>query len=250
MKIMKSTIVKILFLPSMKRLLSISLICLWASGMALSGTKQIHVEELYDTYRARYLAPLSTEKQIEILSKTQSALAQYSQRSTLSQPVRDVVAYLEHLFCHTQSLLTGYYCQDNYQPESILTMDKNKLSLTQIRSLLIAEHSKRRIERGFSALTESEILDTIAQEYATQLCGADEITHTLNGSTLEERFAHGGYDYVWGGENLGLGQENIMELLDQLTTSIHHRENMYQAEFREIGVGQCNSIWVLNYGSR
>lgn len=41
-----------------------------------------------------------------------------------------------------------------------------------------------------------------------------------------------------------------MELLDQLTTSIHHRENMYQEEFQEIGIGQCDAIWVLNYGSR
>lgn len=53
----------------MKRLLTLSLICLWASGMALSGTQQVRVEELYDTYRAKYLAPLSNEKQIEVLAK-------------------------------------------------------------------------------------------------------------------------------------------------------------------------------------
>lgn len=41
-----------------------------------------------------------------------------------------------------------------------------------------------------------------------------------------------------------------MELLDQLTTSIYHRENMYQEEFREIGIGQCDMIWVLNYGAQ
>jgi len=40
-----------------------------------------------------------------------------------------------------------------------------------------------------------------------------------------------------------------MEVLDQLTTSIHHRENMYQEKFEEIGVGQCDHIWVLNYGT-
>lgn len=147
MKVIKSTIGKIFFLPSMKRLLTLSLICLWASGMALSGTQQVRVEELYDTYRAKYLAPLSNEKQIEVLAKTQSALSQYKQRPTLSQPVRDMISYLEHLFCHTQSLLTGYYCQDSYRPESLLTLDKDSLSLNQIRNLLIQEHSKRRTER-------------------------------------------------------------------------------------------------------
>ena len=161
-----------------------------------------------------------------------------------------MVSYLEHLFCHTQSLLTGYYCQDNYFPASLLTTHKKELSITQIRDILTEEHSRRRLERSLGELTQSEVLNTIAQNYALELCNAGEITHTLNGSTLEKRYTDGNYDYIWGGENLGLGQENVMELLDQLTTSIHHRENMYQGEFEEIGIGQCDTIWVLNYGSR
>ena len=39
-----------------------------------------------------------------------------------------------------------------------------------MRSLLIEEHSRRRIERGLGALKESETLNTIAQKYATELC--------------------------------------------------------------------------------
>lgn len=234
----------------MKRFIFIATILFFTGVEALSGAAQVRVEALYDMYRKQYLAPVSTERQIEILSKTQVALDQYKKRPSLSQPARDIISYLEHLFCHTQSLLTGYYCEDNYHPVSPLTKNKNELTLSQIRNLLTQEHSKRRVERGLSTLTRSTTLDAIAQSYALELCAVGEITHTLNGSTLQMRFQAGNYDYTWGGENLGLGQESIMELLDQLTTSIYHRENMYQEEFRELGIGQCGNIWVLNYGTQ
>lgn len=181
----------------MKHFLGLLLIIISLSTLALSGTKQEHVETLYDRYRAQYLAPFSTEKQVEILSKTQKALAQYLQRPTLSTPVREMVLYLEHLFCQTKSLLTGNYCENNYQPSSLLTTNKNQLSLAQIRVLLIREHTKRRIERNLGALADSETLNIIAQDYAEKLCQAGEITHTLNGSTLEQRYEIGQYDYIW-----------------------------------------------------
>jgi uncharacterized protein YkwD len=234
----------------MKRLIIIASILFFAGTEALSGSAQIRVEALYDKYRKQYLAPVTTEKQIQILSKTQWALSQYKKRPSLSQPAREIISYLEHLFCHTHSLLTGYSCEHNYHPSSLLTKNKNELTLSEIRVLLTEEHSRRRIERGLNKLTHSETLDTIAQKYALELCAAWEITHTLNGSTLETRFQNGDYEYTWWGENLGLGQESIMELLDQLTTSIYHRENMYQSEFRELGIGQCDNIWVLNYGTQ
>lgn len=118
-------------------------------------------------------------------------------RATVTKPVRDMVSYLQHLFCHTESLLGGYYCQDSYHPESLLTTSKDALNLSQIRYLLAQEHSRRRMERGYSHLAQSETLHAIAQEYALKLCEAGEITHTLNGSTLEQRYRDGGYEYSW-----------------------------------------------------
>lgn len=109
-----------------------------------------------------------------------------------------MVSYLEHLFCHTKSLITGYYCEDNYYTPTLLTTNKKDLTLTQMRDLLIEEHSRRRIERGLGTLKQSEILNTIAQRYATELCKTGEITHTLNGSTLGQRYKDGNYKYTWG----------------------------------------------------
>lgn len=55
----------------MKQLIIIACILFFAGAEALSGSAQIRVEALYDMYRKQYLAPVSTEKQIEILSKAQ-----------------------------------------------------------------------------------------------------------------------------------------------------------------------------------
>lgn len=55
----------------MKRLIIIASILFFAGTEALSGSAQIRVEALYDKYRKQYLAPVTTEKQIQILSKTQ-----------------------------------------------------------------------------------------------------------------------------------------------------------------------------------
>jgi len=40
-------------------------------------------------------------------------------------------------------------------------------------------------------LTPSDTLNSIAQKYALELCAVGEITHTLNGSTLKQRYDDG-----------------------------------------------------------
>ena len=233
----------------MKKIIALLCLCMSVSSFALDGLVQAKVEKAFDTLKMRFLDPLPTDQQSKKIQQIQKMVDGLVSKSTISSDQKDILTYFNHLLCEGESIIDGMVCQDNYTPPSQLTASKDTLTLDQIRKLLIAEHSQRRLDRGFSALTESTTLDTIAQNYALALCKAGYITHELNGSTLEKRFQDAGYVYSWGGENLGSGQNTIAEILDQLTTSIHHRENMYQPEFREIGVGQCDSTWVLDYGT-
>lgn len=181
----------------MKKLLLLISILLPISLFALSGIEEVGVESLYDTYRTRYLEPLPTnEQKITKLDQTQTLLDQYADRPTISAKLKDQVGYLSHLFCHTRSLFAQEFCIDDYRRESILTRSKDNLTIDEIRSLLASEHSRRRVERNLSKLTLSSKLNTIAQNYAEKLCDAGEITHTLNGSTLAERYHDGKYDYM------------------------------------------------------
>lgn len=117
------------------------------SAHALNGVEQSKIELIYDIYREKHLETISREKQIETLKKIDPALSQYKTRPNITPIGHEIVTYLQHLLCHTQSLLTGDYCKDGYHPASILTTNKKDLTLTQIRNLLIQEHSRRRIDR-------------------------------------------------------------------------------------------------------
>lgn len=218
--------------------------------LALDGYSQIRMEKIFDNYKTRFIDGRSSEEQASRMQKIQKALQAYQKNTRVSEIGKMMFAYLSHLFCEAESIVDGMVCRDNYVTDSTLTTSKDTLTLSNIRTILIAEHSKRRIDRGLSILTESNTLNNIAQNYANALCTAGYISHELNGSTLEQRYKDGGYAYDIGGENLWSGQVNIAQILDQLTTSIHHRDNMYEPDFREIGVGQCQDIWVINYGTQ
>lgn len=182
----------------MKKLLLLASIMLPLSLFALIGTEEVKVETLYDVYRANYLEPLSSDElRVQKLSQTQTLLDQYANRPSVSLKLKEQINYLSHLFCHTRSLFAQELCIDNYRPESVLTRSKDNLTIDQIRALLGYEHSRRRVERNLSKLTLSSGLNTIAQNYAEKLCAAGEITHTLDGSTLSQRYQDGNYDYVW-----------------------------------------------------
>lgn len=142
----ESTIEKNTLLPNMKHFLILILLGA-VSAHALDGVAQSKVELIYDIYRERHLETTSKDIQVQTLKKIDTALSQYKIRPTITPIGREIVTYLQHLLCHTQSLLTGSYCKDGYYPESILTTNKKNLALTQIRNLLIAEHSRRRIDR-------------------------------------------------------------------------------------------------------
>lgn len=101
---------------------------------------------------------------------------------------KEIFAYFQHLLCEAESVIDGSSCNDNYIPSGPLTIEKSNFSLTQIRNYLIAEHSNRRIARNLGPLSESSVLDNIAQKYALNLCQAGYITHELNGSVLEQRY--------------------------------------------------------------
>lgn len=101
--VIESTIEEILFLPNMKRFLALVSLFFIISAQALSGANQVKVEWLYDTYRARYLKPLTAAQQVETLTRITSALETYKNKPTVNTSLRDMITYLQHLFCHTKS---------------------------------------------------------------------------------------------------------------------------------------------------
>jgi uncharacterized protein YkwD len=118
------------------------------------------------------------------------------QKKTLTTTRREVLTYLNHMFCMTRSLTEGILCRDQYHDtDSALMREKDTMSEQEVRSVLLQEHNIRRKNRNLAELSPSKTLDAIAQKYALKLCKVGTISHGLNGSTLSQRYNEGNYDY-------------------------------------------------------
>jgi uncharacterized protein YkwD len=213
---------------------------------ALSWNEQIKMEKIFDTFKEKHLAWKTETEQLIKLNTVMKAL-ELSKKKYHS--IQSSISYLTYLLCQERSIQASIICPIEYHPKSLYTTSVTDLTLHEVRTRLIEEHNHRRNQRWLSELASNLKLHNIAQNYALKLCDAGEITHTLGGSLLENRYEDGGYEYIMWWENLAQGQDNIMETLDQLTTSLYHRENMYRKGFSEIGIWYCDNIWVINYGT-
>lgn len=128
---------------SMKKTLLLSLI-LTLNSYGLSGALEIRTEKLYDTFMAQTSASTVSKS----LEKITNQIKLQLQKTSLSTTRRDVLGYLEHMFCMTRSLTEGVLCHDNYHnPQSDIMKEKSTLSLDELRSILITEHNTRRKNR-------------------------------------------------------------------------------------------------------
>ncbi len=156
----------------MKKILIALLLSLYASAFALDGLAQARIEKVWDIYRERYLDGTSTEQQSIKIKQTQELIQNYRNLPTTPAARGEIFAYFQHLLCEAESVIDGASCNDGYIPAGPLTIEKDSLTLTQIRNYLITEHSNRRVARNLGPLTESTLLDNIAQKYALELCQA------------------------------------------------------------------------------
>ena len=163
---------KSLLLLPMKKIIALLLISLSVTVSGLDGLEQARIERVYDIYRERYIAGKSTEEQSHAIQQTQMLVQNYRDMPTTPPARKEIFAYFQHLLCEAESVIDGTECQDTYITPGILTIAKDNLILAQIRTYLIKEHSDRRVARNLGPLTESTILDAIAQKYALDLCQA------------------------------------------------------------------------------
>ncbi len=172
----------------MKKIIAIILVSFSLTTFGLDGLSQARIEKVWDIYRERYLEGKSTEEQSVKIKQTQNLIQSYRDLPTTPSTTKEIFAYFQHLLCEAESVIDGSSCEDSYNPTGPLTIEKSNFSLAQIRNYLITEHSNRRVARNLGPLSESSVLDNIAQKYALDLCQAGYITHELNGSVLEQRY--------------------------------------------------------------
>jgi uncharacterized protein YkwD len=110
-------------------------------------------------------------------------------------------------------------------------------------------HNDARSIRGLRMLELSHALCRVAQEYAQLLDITDDPSHTVGGTTIQERLA---------GNSMRACAENIawsgalvsdIDLFYQWMRSPNHAVKIL-GNYQEIGIGQCGIYWVVVFVAR
>lgn len=112
-----------------------------------------------------------------------------------------------------------------------------------------------RSRAGLDPLEHDQTLENQATRYACEMIQYDFFAHVnpVTGSTLRDRAAEFGYDYVAIGENLAAGQSSPAQVMADWMSSPGHRENILSPHFTELGIGirsggRYGTYWVQEFG--
>jgi uncharacterized protein YkwD len=135
-----------------------------------------------------------------------------------------------------QSYLPGPL--SNINPETELISD-----LTQQE--IIDSTNEKRIAAGLPKLTENSKLNASAEKKVDDMFALQYFEHdSPNGKDVGDLTKEAGYEYVYVGENLALGNfENSESMVVAWMNSPGHRANIENARFMEIGVSVKKGIY-------
>lgn len=118
-----------------------------------------------------------------------------------------------------------------------------------------------RAKQGIPPLTYQGKLETSAQAHADDMLARAYFSHeNPEGERSVHRIKRTGYGVVDTnacncsyrvalGENIAKGQQSVEQVIREWMASPTHREAMLSKDYKEIGVGVTEDIWVLNFGA-
>lgn len=114
-----------------------------------------------------------------------------------------------------------------------------------LKSKIIEETNKQRIENGLSALAENAQLSNAAAAKANDMFDKQYFEHiSPTGTGPGELVSNYGYEYLVTGENLILGNfKDEAEMLDNWMKSPGHRANILNGSYSEIGVSVIKGVY-------
>jgi uncharacterized protein YkwD len=97
--------------------------------------------------------------------------------------------------------------------------------------------NKERMERGMDVLTESELLDKVAQKKLEDMINNDYFAHiSPEGIDPWQWFFDAGYDFAYAGENLATEYTDVIDQHNAWMNSPKHRKNILDERFTHTGV--------------
>jgi uncharacterized protein YkwD len=107
---------------------------------------------------------------------------------------------------------------------------------------LLSETNAKRAENAKATLTLSQKLNSSAQSKCEDMVAKDYWSHDAPDGTPPWKFFKAvNYSYSIAGENLAYGFFDTKDVVNGWMNSPTHRENMLNADYKEIGFGVCKS---------
>jgi uncharacterized protein YkwD/Mg-chelatase subunit ChlD len=126
--------------------------------------------------------------------------------------------------------------------------------------------NQERVREGLPPLKASPQLEQAALAHSRAMAEGDFQGHNdpATGSTPGDRVRAAGYNWIAVAENVAAGQDSPARVMGDWLSSLGHRENILNRDFREIGVGYvydandtflcgdlpCHHYWTQNFGAR
>jgi uncharacterized protein YkwD len=116
--------------------------------------------------------------------------------------------------------------------------DKPALKLSPEEQKILELTNKAREKEKLASVKPNPVLMEVARAHSANMAKQGKMEHDLDGKTPSQRVKAARYDYSWTGENIAMGENwSIEGVVKGWMDSPPHRENILNANYKEIGIG-------------
>jgi uncharacterized protein YkwD len=146
---------------------------------------------------------------------------------------------------------------------SVKTCSGGNIDLGDKEERTLVLHNETRADHGLEPLCINPLLTRAARSHSREMVEKDYFSHySEDGEGVGARLRRFGYDWSVCGENLAGGYGNPEEpdsIFELWTNSTHHRANILDRRFRQVGVGTYTgtykgieeyTMYTVDFGSQ
>jgi uncharacterized protein YkwD len=114
---------------------------------------------------------------------------------------------------------------------------KSKFKLSAVEQKVLDLTNAERKKHDLPPLRLSPRLSKVARAHSANMAKQRKMSHILDEKNPADRVKAAGYPFGYIGENVGAGARQVDDMMKAWMNSKHHRENILNKNFTEIGIG-------------
>ncbi|NJM68317.1 MAG: hypothetical protein HC851_22950 [Acaryochloris sp. RU_4_1] len=164
----------------------------------------------------------------------------------------DTWEFFEHVNFQGRSFRLGqgsYPRLDNGWNDVISSIKKVGISQNNVVQRVLDLSNAERAKVGAPPLRFNAQLTAVAQAHTNLMVQYNQLSHQLPSEpSLGDRVSQAGYRWSGIAENIAQGQQTPEAVLQSWMNSPHHRDNLLNPKYRDLGVGYANNYWTQDFG--